>query len=486
MRRLRRPFLPFHRLGVEDGPDRPAAVFLGGAADVAVGPEARVLKPVGVVNFIPEPQPNLVHEDHVLKVADRETRCSCRTEHRAAGLPLQVLVSPPAPDVARLGDRSTRLARLARQAPQRRADRHRHDLAVATLTRPRLTGGLVFLGQARIEHPPELDVAGVAAGGDDHASSRLDVHVATIGARRDTEHAARRRVLADDVRHPVAKQELDALGPRAALQRTHKAGARASVDRSLRSSENTRVMKRRGTVASRDRSVSNELDAVREEKFKGGDVLVRPGRTGPGRQLELALTMVGVIEIYLIGRVLNAVLLLEAGAAAKGDSSPAQHRVTADVVVLFDDDHRSTLVASHDGGRKPRGAGADDHDVGDAIPANTLVRGDIRLRPTKRGMAVTRHRRRALPENPLAEPAFFAAHLQRGCSAWASAPRVAAEGMYWNLRRVQQMKAWLPAFAKETVAVRLKAEATRRPNYFLVNTMPTPPLSGTIGWTAKR
>ena len=55
------------------------------------------------------------------------------------------------------------------------ADVHGGELAVGALVHVGLAGLLVFLGQPRIEHAAEVDVAGVAAGGDDDALGGADV-----------------------------------------------------------------------------------------------------------------------------------------------------------------------------------------------------------------------------------------------------------------------------------------------------------------------
>ena len=54
-----------------------------------------------------------------------------------------------------------------------------------------LAGLLVFLGQPRIEHAAEVDVAGVAAGGDDDALGGADVDGLAVGLHLDAEHASR-------------------------------------------------------------------------------------------------------------------------------------------------------------------------------------------------------------------------------------------------------------------------------------------------------
>ena len=48
--------------------------------------------------------------------------------------------------------------------------------------------------------------------------------------------------------------------------------------------------------------------------------------------------MVGVVEIDSIGRILDAVLLLQAVASAQRNSTAAQHGVPADIMVLIEDE----------------------------------------------------------------------------------------------------------------------------------------------------
>ena len=90
-------------------------------------------------------------------------------EDAAVGLPDQAGIAPLAPDVARLRDGDPLLAGLVGGAPKRRADRHRGQLAVAALVRPRLARHLVLLGQPRVERTAQGHVAGAAAGGHQDA-----------------------------------------------------------------------------------------------------------------------------------------------------------------------------------------------------------------------------------------------------------------------------------------------------------------------------
>ncbi len=84
------------------------------------------------------------------------------------GIHMQVAVAVLAADHAGLGEGRAEFAGLVVEAPQRRADRHRGQLAAGVLVGPGHAGeAAIFLGQARVEHAAEVDIAGRAAGGDD-------------------------------------------------------------------------------------------------------------------------------------------------------------------------------------------------------------------------------------------------------------------------------------------------------------------------------
>ena len=150
-----------------------------------------------------------------------------RSNTRAARHPLQVPVVVLAADRAGLGHVGAELAGLVVEAPQRGADRHRRDFAAGVLVRPRHAGeAAIFLGQARVEHAAEIDVAGRTAGADDDRLAGADVERGAVVVDRDPEHRPERGRLAVDRRHPVFEQDLDAGLPGRGLQRAHQAVAR--------------------------------------------------------------------------------------------------------------------------------------------------------------------------------------------------------------------------------------------------------------------
>jgi hypothetical protein len=125
--------------------------------------------------------------------------------------------------VARAGDRGTEPAGLQRRAPQRCADVHGGEFAVGALHAEGHAGLLVFLGKPRIEHAAEVDVAGMAAAGDDDTLARLDGQFSIAVARRDAEDPPSVVVFAHDAGQLVAQQDLHALLVCAGGQRAHQA-----------------------------------------------------------------------------------------------------------------------------------------------------------------------------------------------------------------------------------------------------------------------
>src|SRR5262249_44111178 len=150
------------------------------------------------IEFVPEAFSGLIDHDHVLPVRNGEACRAGEIEDWAVGFDNQLTVTPLAADVYRLGNRRAPLGCLQRGCPQRSADGHRLDLGVAALAGVRRARLLVFLGETRVERPPEVDVAAVPAGADEDALLRLHVDVLTVGPGGDSGHAPSQRALADD------------------------------------------------------------------------------------------------------------------------------------------------------------------------------------------------------------------------------------------------------------------------------------------------
>ena len=114
---------------------------------------------------------------------------------------------------------------------------------------------------------------------------------------------------------------------------------------------------------------------MREQEFErrhavvgeGADdlaVVVAIGRKAVG----LDHRPVGQVLEEQIGRIRDAVFLLVAGAAAERQIAAGGDGVAADMVLRLDDDDRRAGLARDNRGRQAGRAGADDDDVGLAIP----------------------------------------------------------------------------------------------------------------------
>src|SRR5271166_5509956 len=136
----------------------------------------------------------------------RMTSCQFATlrpvEYGTARHPLEMPVIVLASDRARFGHVGAEFAGLVVETPQRCADRHGRELAASILVGPRHAGETAILfGQARVEHAPEVDIAGRAAGADNDGLARADVQSGALVVGSDAEHGAGVRSLAVDPSH---------------------------------------------------------------------------------------------------------------------------------------------------------------------------------------------------------------------------------------------------------------------------------------------
>ena len=168
---------------------------------------------------------------------------------------------------------------------------------------------------------------------------RLDVHLFALD-RRGNPLDALRWIVPHDAREAVTQQDLDALCARALLERADESRSRTSIDRDLQVVRVDLRAKeaRHGALVDERRHHFLELDAVVQEEVEGRRVFISPH----ANQLvvavaKLEIVEVGVVEIHLVGGIDDPELLLQAGAAAERDAAAAHHRVSADIVVLLDD-----------------------------------------------------------------------------------------------------------------------------------------------------
>ena len=125
----------------------------------------------------------LVHQDEVVPVLDLESRRRARAGGGGVDIPGEIVV--PRAQGALRSDAIAIFQNLVPQTPERGANRHGGQLTTGVLERIGLAGCLIDLGQAGIEHAPEVDVAGAATGGHNHRFGGADgdarlgtVHVA--------------------------------------------------------------------------------------------------------------------------------------------------------------------------------------------------------------------------------------------------------------------------------------------------------------------
>jgi hypothetical protein len=123
-------------------------------------------------------------------------------------------------------------------------------------------------------------------------------------------------------------------------------------------------------AAARVRSLVHENHAVRDQPFVGGDAVVGEGADDLaivvaiiGEAVGFDHRPVGEVVEQQIGRVLDAMLLLRAGAAAERHVATAGDGVAADMLLRLDHDDRRARLARDDRRRQARGAGADHHDI---------------------------------------------------------------------------------------------------------------------------
>ena len=205
-----------------------------------------------------------------------------------------------------------------------------------------------------IEHAAEIDVSGRAAGGDDDRLARADIERGAVVAHLRCRARGPRAAARGRCRHAVLEQEFDARLAGRGVERTHQAVAvrRGGAHRGVGGlpvctcgqSPARQCICARHRIAVRAagaavRLLVDELDAVRDQKLEGLRAIV--GKGADDLVVVIAIVRgavglhnrpVGQVLEHEVGLVVDAVLLLNAGAAAERDVGAAADRVAADVV----------------------------------------------------------------------------------------------------------------------------------------------------------
>src|SRR5207249_4428690 len=122
----------------------------------------------------------------------------------------------------------------------------------------------------------------------------------------------------------------------------------------------------------------DELDAIFDEEFERGDVLVGPHPDKiPITIPDLAVLVIRVVQINLIRRIDDPVFFLETCPAAQWDSSAAQHRVSANIMIGIDEDYGGAPIARHDRCGQTRGSRSDNDHIRCSVPLDSGLRRGI-------------------------------------------------------------------------------------------------------------
>ena len=230
-----------------------------------------------------------------------------------------------------------------------------------------------------IEHGAEDRVSRAAAGRDDDALARADVHrarsllvVVVDIDDRDAGDASRGRALAVDFGHLLLEQDLDAHLARGLGQRPHEPGTARRAGHFVRPMHDVQP-RARAIETVRIGAIAFPSDAVLLQPAEQVEIVVGIG----AHELAVGKTahrLVGARPVFehLVRRIVLAELaaLLEPVAAADIEPAEAHHRAPADVEILLDDDDRGALLARGDGGHETARTAADDDDVRLAIPGD--------------------------------------------------------------------------------------------------------------------
>jgi len=308
----------------------------------------------------------------------------------------------PHTDERALAEAPVPVHRLVRRAPERRADRYSREFPGPILRRIFTRGAGDFFSESRIEDAAEVHVPGVAARRDDHCLIRVHRHFLRGGVnvpvreealqrffrrridfrrigRADTDHAA--LLIPEELIHVVIEDEFHALRAGGLLKTSHQvraAGTRGAFSRLPFSPDAVMLTLRAEAdrvAAHIVRCLVDKLHAVLQQKFKGRSLVI--GERVLHRAVVIAVVRLTAalhdapVRQILEERfriILDSVLLLEGGAAAKRHIAARRNRVAADIVVRIDHEDGKTRVTGSDRGRESGRAGTDHDDIRGVVP----------------------------------------------------------------------------------------------------------------------
>ncbi len=207
---------------------------------------------------------------------------------------------------------------------------------------------------------------------------RLDIERRALVVHRNADDASGRRRLAIDCRHLVLEQDLHAGLFGRSFERTHQAVPRRQHSLHHRIGRLTSLHHRpihhravhfpRHRIADRRaaeivRRLVDEDDPMGDEPFESRRAVVGEGADDlavvvaiVGKAVRLDHRPVGQIPEQQIRRVVDAVFLLHAGAAAERNVAAAGNGMAADILLGFDEDDRRARLARNNGRRQTSGA----------------------------------------------------------------------------------------------------------------------------------
>ncbi len=227
---------------------------------------------------------------------------------------------------------------------------------------------------------------------------RFDVQRLALVRRGNAQNFSGKSVLADDARHAVPQEKLHAEFSRARFQRTHQRGAVASVRRVgadlARPMDGLRAHHVLRAAVGSVRGNLGKFHAVGQQKIEGRHAFIAECANNFAVAEPVVVPRDQVL-VHGVRRIHDAVFLLQARSSAQGDVSAAFDSVSADVVILLDDDYLGAVLRGFDRRGYPRSTGAYHDDVRAEVPVPRSAR--RRMFPSRQ---FRRGRLRRFPRRP--------------------------------------------------------------------------------------